>query len=203
MQNNAKYIFDMNNFNTTDPDQLIYNNEMLTITVLGGIKIDGLDRMRVTLKIELNETSRPPVRHNLDLYNDNQLEKFIRKVADKHEIGTSVIAAVLSELTENLEAYRLEQIKSEADSQFIPKQLSMQEIKDAENFLNSKNLLEKTIELIGKSGVIGEENNRLLMYLIFTSRKREQPLHIVSLGASGIGRHIYKKMHIKSLNFMI
>ena len=195
MQNNAKYIFDMNNFNTTDPDQLIYNNEMLTITVLGGIKIDGLDRMRVTLKIELNETSRPPVRHNLDLYNDNQLEKFIRKVADKHEIGTSVIAAVLSELTENLEAYRLEQIKSQDTESFKPKQLTMQEIKDAENFLNSKNLLELTNELIGKSGVIGEENNRLLMYLIFTSRKREQPLHIVSLGASGIGKtHLQEKV---------
>jgi hypothetical protein len=34
--------------------------------------------------------------------------------------------------------------------------------------------------MIGKSGVIGEEVNRLLMYLIFTSRKREHPLHIIS-----------------------
>ena len=69
----------MKNFNPSNPDQLIYRNELQTITVLGGIKLEGLDRMRVTLKIELNDSCRPPVRHNLDLYNDNQLEKFIGK----------------------------------------------------------------------------------------------------------------------------
>jgi len=55
--------------------------------------------------------------------------------------------------------------------------------------------MERTKEDIGKSGVIGEENNRLLMYLIFTSRKREQPLHVVSLGASGMGKtHLQEKV---------
>ncbi len=64
-------------------DQLIYENEILQLTVLGGVKLEGLDRMRATLKVELNNSSRPPVRHNLDLYNDTQLEKFIRKIAEK------------------------------------------------------------------------------------------------------------------------
>src|SRR6056297_655912 len=48
--------------------------------------------------------------------------------------------------------------------------------------------MERTNEDIGRTGVIGEENNRLLMYLVFTSRLREQPLHIISLGASGTGK---------------
>ena len=43
--------------------------------------------------------------------------------------------------------------------------------------------------------MIGEENNRLLMYLIFTSRKRETPLHVISLGSSGIGKtHLQEKV---------
>ena len=87
------------NFNTQNPDSLIYEHEILKTTVLGGVKLEGLDRMRVTLKIELKGTSVPPVRHNLDLYNDNQLEKLIRKGAERLEIGTSVLAATLSELT--------------------------------------------------------------------------------------------------------
>lgn len=181
--------------NTENPDQLSYANDLLTITVLGGIKLEGLDRMRVTLKVELNESSRPAVRHNLDLYNDNQLEKFIRKVSEKHEVGTAVVAASLSELTEGLEGYRLEKIKTEQESQFIRKQLTEQERQEAETFLQSENLLTRTNELIGKSGVIGEELNRLLMYLIFTSRKREQPLHVISLGASGTGKtHLQEKV---------
>jgi len=39
--------------------------------------------MRVTLKVSLNESEIPPVRHYLDLYNDTQLEKFIRKIAER------------------------------------------------------------------------------------------------------------------------
>jgi hypothetical protein len=183
------------NLNTTNPESLIYQNELLKLTVLGGIKLDGLDRMRTTLKIQLKESSVPPVRHNLDLYNDNQTEKLIRKTAEKLEIGTSVITASLAELTEQLETYRIDQIKKSQPQPYESPKLSTEERKEAERFLSSAGLLERTNEMIGKSGMIGEENNRLLMYLIFTSRKQAQPLHIVSLGASGTGKtHLQEKV---------
>lgn len=184
----------MNKLQADNTDQLIYANDILELTVLGGIRLEGLDRMRITVKVQLQKSSRPPVRHNLDLYNDTQLEKFIRKCAEKLEIGTSVIAASLSELTEALEKYRLQQIKDKEEN-LKPKvkQLNLAEKEAAETFLKQSDLLAKTNELIGKSGVIGEEINRLLMYLIFTSRKREQPLHVVSLGSSGTG-----KTHLQS-----
>ncbi len=182
--------------NTTNIESLIYQNEILQLTVLGGIKLEGLDRMRATLKIELKNTSIPPVRHNLDLYNDSQCEKLIRKTAEKLEIGTSVISASLSELTENLEEYRIEQLKQkENEHQIQIKPLTQTERKEAEDFLKESNLMQRTNQQIGKSGMIGEENNRLLMYLIFTSRKLQQPLHIVSLGASGTGKtHLQEKV---------
>lgn len=179
---------------TSTKDQMLYENDLLQLMVLGGIKLEGLDRMRVTLKVMLLQSSRPPVRHNLDLYNDNQLEKFIRKCAEKLEIGTSVLAASFSELTEELEKYRLQELKNQETANApVIKKLTAKEIKDAESFLKQKDLLKATNELIGKSGVIGEEVNRLIMYLIFTSRKREQPLHVVSLGSSGTG-----KTHLQS-----
>jgi hypothetical protein len=183
------------NFNTTNPESLIYQNELLKLTVLGGIKLDGLDRMRSTLKIELQKSSVPPVRHNLDLYNDNQTEKLIRRAAEKLEIGTSVIAASVAELTGQLEEYRMKQLKENQPKPYEPPRLSNDERKAAESFLKSENLLERTNELIGKSGVVGEEVNRLIMFLIYTSRKREQPLHIVSLGSSGTGKtHLQEKV---------
>lgn len=183
-------------FNYSNPESLIYQNEILQLTVLGGIKLEGLDRMRVTLKIELKNSSVPPVRHNLDLYNDNQTEKLIRKTAQKLEVGTSIIEASLAELTESLEEYRIEQLKQkESEHQITAKQLTETEVRAAQAFLKQDNLLQRTNEQIGKSGMIGEESNRLLMYLIFTSRKREQPLHIVSLGASGTGKtHLQEKV---------
>ncbi len=73
--------------------------------------------MRITLKVSLNESEIPPIRHNLDLYNDTQLEKFIRKIADRLEVGTSVTAGTLAELTQALENYRLEKIKEQNNNE--------------------------------------------------------------------------------------
>jgi predicted transcriptional regulator len=197
-ETNLRIIKLMNNLNTENPNQLEYLNKLVKITVLGGIRIDGLDRMRVTIKIQclLNSQSEatPPlgvgglaVRHNLDLYNDTQVEKLIRKTATKLEIGTSVIEASINELIEALEKYRLEQLEN-TDQKPQTKQLTEKEKSEALQLLQSQNLLTTTNDLIGQSGIIGEETNRLIMYLIFTSRKREQPLHIISLGSSGTGK---------------
>ena len=76
---------------TENPEAISYQTEELLFTVLGGIKLEGLDRLRVTLKIEvvnrefkhyLNnpELADLAIRHNIDLYNDTQVEKLIRKM---------------------------------------------------------------------------------------------------------------------------
>lgn len=54
---------------TQNPNQLEYHNQLIKIAVLGGIRLDGLDRMRVTVKIQSTEVDSVAVRHNLDLYN--------------------------------------------------------------------------------------------------------------------------------------
>ncbi|MEM9390516.1 MAG: hypothetical protein AAGA02_08580 [Bacteroidota bacterium] len=178
--------------NPTNPDHITYDHPPLQITVLGGIRLEGLDRMRVTLKVQVEHLA---LRHNLDLYNDTQVEKLIRKIAERLEIGTSVVAAALTDLTDELEKYRLEEIEKQNQEQDKRKFLTPEEIKEAKAYLKAPNLMERTKEDIGKAGVIGEEDNRLLMYLIFTSRKRDNPLHVISLGSSGIGKtHLQEKV---------
>ena len=55
--------------------------------------------------------------------------------------------------------------------------------------------MQATNELIGKSGIVGEELNRLIMWLIYTSRKTAKPLHIISMGSSGTGKsHLQEKV---------
>ena len=182
-------------FSTSNPEAFRYTNAVQQITVLGGVKLEGLDRMRVTLKIELIGSPRPPVRHNLDLYNDNQVEKLLRKVASKHEVGLSVVGASIAELTNQLENYRLEAVKELNPDPSTTPALTHAAQQEATNFLGQADLLARTNRLIGRAGVIGEENNRLLMYLIFTSRLRPQPLHVVSLGSSGTGKtHLQEKV---------
>ena len=56
----------------TNAEHIGYKYGGIEITVLGGIRLEGLDRLRVTLKVQVEHLS---IRHNLDLYNDNQVEK--------------------------------------------------------------------------------------------------------------------------------
>jgi predicted transcriptional regulator len=185
----------MNNLNTSNPNNYEYITKHLEIHILGGIKTNKLESLRITLSIQKVKSDNI-LRHTIDLYNDNQVEKFVRKVAERLEIGTSVVRRTLQEVTKELENYRflLLQEYEEANKPFI-KELSATEEKEAIKFLKRKDLLEKTNELIGKSGVIGEQINRLLMYLIFTSRKTNNPLHCISLGSSGVGKtHLQSKV---------
>ena len=136
------------------------------------------------------------LRHTLDFYNDNQVEKFVRKVAERLEIGTSVVRRTLQEVTKELENYRFLLIEEyeQANRPYF-KELSAIEEREAIKYLKRKDLLLKTNELIGKSGVVGEQTNRLLMFLIFTSRKTNNPLHCISLGSSGVGKtHLQSKV---------
>ncbi len=180
--------------NTTNPNNYEYTTNHLEISVLGGIKLNHLDSLRVTLSIK-KVKSETKLRHNIDLYNDNQVEKLVRKVAERIEIGTSIVRRTLQELTNELETYRLSQLDQEDANEFTIRELTSKELRAAEAFLKKDNLLQATNDLIGNSGVIGEETNRLLMYIIFTSRKSANPLHCISLGSSGTGKtHLQSKV---------
>ena len=180
--------------NTTNPNNYEYTTNHLEISVLGGIKLNHLDSLRVTLSIK-KVKSEIKLRHNIDLYNDNQVEKLVRKVAERIEIGTSIVRRTLQELTNELETYRLSQLDQEDANEFAIRELTSKEEKEAIQLLKKPNVLQLTNDLIGNSGVIGEETNRLLMYIIFTSRKSENPLHCISLGSSGTGKtHLQSKV---------
>ena len=180
---------------TSNPNSYKYITKHLEIHILGGIKTNKLESLRVTISIQKLKHDNV-LRHTLDLYNDNQVEKFVRKVAERLEIGTSIVRKTLQDVTKELENYRflLIQQYEEAHKPHY-KELSATEERGAIKFLKRKDLLLKTNELIGKSGVIGEQTNRLLMYLIFTSRKTNNPLHCISLGSSGVGKtHLQSKV---------
>jgi hypothetical protein len=192
---------------TTNEQSITYTTEELSFTILGGIKLEGLDRLRVTLKIEVanrkfkHYLNNPDIadlalRQNLDLYNDTQVEKLIRRTAERLEVGSTAIAKAIADITNQLEVYRLQQIEANThQTAALKKLLTPEERQAAEAFMQEPNLIQRTTEYIGKSGVIGEELNRILMYIIFTSRKLSHPLHIVSLGSSGTGKtHLQEKV---------
>ncbi|NOQ75415.1 MAG: hypothetical protein GQ574_25620 [Crocinitomix sp.] len=176
----------MQKLNTQNPDFLTWTHENIQFDILGGIRLEGLDRLRVTVRATYDNII---IRHNVDLYNDNQLTVLVRKCAERFEMSSSFMYPVVGELVNLLEDYRIKEINAQKEnSKPKKKELTKDEIKEATQLLKTPNLLKIVNDLIGKSGVIGEENNRLLMYIIFTSRLMSNPLHIISMGASGTGK---------------
>jgi DNA primase catalytic core len=176
--------------NTSNPEFITYTTPELQIILLGGINLQQLDRLRATIKITRNGSTNPlhSIRHTIDLYHSDYLEKFINKASEQLETGTTVLRTALAELTDQIEKYRLVKIESRKAKRPQERQLTETQKRKAIRYLSSPKLMERTNNDIGRTGMIGEENNRLLMYLVFTSRLREQPLHIISLGASGTGK---------------
>ena len=176
--------------NTSNPEFITYTTKELQIILLGGINLQQLDRLRATIKITRSDSKNPlhSIRHTIDLYHSDYLEKFINKASEQLETGTTILRKALAELTDQIEKYRLGKIESRKEKRPKERQLSEVQKRKAIHYLSSPKLMERTNLDIGKTGMIGEENNRLLMYLVFTSRLREQPLHIISLGASGTGK---------------
>jgi len=63
------------------------------------------------------------------------------------------------------------------------------------DFLEQKNLLQNLNQLIEKGGIIGEENSRLLLFLITISYLNKNPLHGIVQGSSGSGKtHIISRI---------
>jgi len=173
---------------THNPELLHYIAGKLHITILGGIKFTGLDRLKVTLKVVNRDNAQKVFRHNVDLYNSIQTGQLVERAADYLDIPTTTVNETIDQLTTALEEYRAAHLESLKPKPQEIKQLTEAERKAAVAFLKQPDLIKQTADAILQSGIVGEETNALVAYLIYTSRKRSTPLHLMCLGASGTGK---------------
>lgn len=62
-------------------------------------------------------------------------------------------------------------------------------------YLKQDNLLQELNKLIEQSGIVGEANSRLLLFIIASSYKTKSPLHAIVQGSSGSGKtHLISKI---------
>ncbi len=173
---------------TRNNELLIYDNCELYFEVLGGIKITGLDRMKVTLKIKHKEKTTMPQWYSLDLYNQVQREQTINNVAETLELSSQQTTNTFINLITELESHRIKKIEALQPKEKIKNEITAGARTTATNELKKPKLLQRTSQLIQQCGIVGEETNSLIAYLIYTKRKQEIPLHVMFLGSSGSGK---------------
>ena len=174
---------------TNNKELLIYKHENLEINLLGGIKLSGLDRLRCTLKIMIADNSNFPFRYSIDLYNSDQVERLIHRLVDHFEVDIKQVRTLLMGLTDELEHYRLTELdKYESNTQKVV-ELTEEEKKAAISYLQNKKLLDNLYQDIPKATqLVAENDNALLLYIIYTSKKLKTPLSSIIFGESGSGK---------------
>jgi energy-coupling factor transporter ATP-binding protein EcfA2 len=122
----------------------------------------------------------------LDLYDYKQVESMSKLLSEKLSVAKEVIENDLLNLTKELENYKDEQLRKAKEKTQIA--IPPSTIQACTAFLQQNNLLNNINELIGKAGVVGEENSRLLLFIIASSYKMRDTLHAIVQGSSGSGK---------------
>jgi DNA primase len=177
---------------SSNPLKLIYRTLSANYYVKGGLRNEA-DSMRVSLDIEHPQNNRKS-RSKVDLYEDKQVERIAREAAEKLQLRADLIQLDLELFTELLEQHR-ESTYAKAPVEKENK-ISLQFEKQAKEFLSKPNLIKRWNDLIGKAGVVGEENSRIFLMAIAITHKMREPLHALIQGSSGSGKtHLMAKIY--------
>ena len=170
--------------NTDNENNLKYKTSNAQYNIKGGLRND-LDSLKVTLVIE---NSYRKSRNKLDLYEDKQIEKVCREVSERLDIRADLLEIDLFKLTDLLENYRETILLKNQEKMKKDFFITATEKEKCLSFLKAPNLIFRINQLIGKTGIIGEENNRLFLFVLASSYKMKDTLHALIQGSSGSGK---------------
>lgn len=154
--------------------------------ILGVIPHD-LGGMRITLSIKTSGQGRKHIT-KIDLYDVNQISKLRCFLLEKGWIESAVeLEADLIRISDLIQIHREQKIALEFEAEKEEK-LDIRAEREAVNFLKGKHLIKKLDKTLESLGIVGEMENRLLIFLIALSYKTPYPLHGIILSTSGSGK---------------
>lgn len=167
--------------------------QILQLTLKGNL-LKSEESLKVTIEAENLETGRK-LRDKVELYEYKQVDRFIKAVSEKLYLSENIVDDSIHAFIDELEQKR--DIQKMEKMQKLNKEtpLSTYELEQCVKFGKRQNLIKHLNDLIGKSGIIGEEKNRQFLFCIASSHKMKKTLHAVVQGGSGSGKtHLIKKI---------
>jgi len=136
-------------------------------------------------KVKISQVETPENEDINSLIIGHEREILIHLIENRKEIVFSFSIEDTSTIIEK-------PIKQKVTPEAKPKQPNLENTID---ILKQNNLLQEINKLIEQSGIIGEANSRLLLFIIASSYKTKQPLHAIVQGSSGSGKtHLISKI---------
>ena len=171
---------------TGNPYKLRYTSDTAHYYIQGGLPKTN-EHLKIMLVIE-DKASQQKARNRIDLYEDKQVEKLCKEVAEKLQLRRDLLEADLYRLTDLLETH-IEQQLQQSNAEEKPVQiLTVKERTELESFAKKPKLIKRLNELLGQAGIVGEERNRIFLLIIAISHKMPETLHALIQGSSGSGK---------------
>lgn len=171
---------------STNPYKLRYSTDTANYYVQGGLP-RTTDHLKIMLVIENPQTGLK-ARNRIDLYEDKQTERLCKEVAEKLSLRKDLLEADLYRLTDLLEQHIETTLQQNSPSEKPLQILTVKERQELEGFARKPKLIRLLNELLGKSGIVGEERNRIFLLIIAISHKMPETLHALIQGSSGSGK---------------
>ena len=164
-----------------EKEQEVTKNNPLTFTIKGKPRCTG-DSLKLTLETK-NTSNHNVIIQKLDLYDYNTLEKAAKQASKVLDISTETLIQHWQNFAITIETQQQEKEQKE-NVYTMDKAIQTRCI----DFLKSPDLLQKINDTIGRTGIVGEVDNRLLLFLIAISYQSKNPLHGLIQGSSGSGK---------------
>ena len=171
-------------------NKILFRGKAAIYEIWGNLPMD-YGSMKVTLHIVTLQNLQKH-RLKIDLYEVKDIENNLIKIETKDKsVNINEIEADLIELTDLLEKHR-EKLFDEENSNTLYEKISKELTPSAEiqaiEFLKRKNLLSDIDNLLEQSGIVGESQVRLVLFIIASTYKMPYTLHALIQGESGGGK---------------
>jgi hypothetical protein len=126
----------------------------------------------------------------LDLYSARARVLFEKEAAKELGVEEHVIKRDLGQVLKRAEELQQEAIQRALEPKTKAVALTEKETAEAMGLLKDPHLLDRILEDFSRSGVVGEETNKLVGYLAATSRKLDRPLAVILQSSSAAGKSL-------------
>ncbi len=167
-----------------DPAEIRLNTGTHTWRIRGATRAKGYETLKANVMVTDTTTGRFHV-DTIDLYSARQRSGFIAALVDELHVPVATVAA---EIDQALLATEQALDKAATDSPSGPPEPSAAERDVAMEMLTSPDLVGQIVSDICELGIVGEEDNALLLYLALVSRKLDKPLSVMVQSAPSAGK---------------
>jgi DNA primase len=176
---------------TAGKEEITLMPEGFTLSVGGrryelcAIEKPSAGRLKATVKALVVGAGRFHI-DTVDFYLSRSRKGFIAEAARLFREVSEMIEADMGRMTDAVERFVAQRLENTSGASVTPV-LDADRL-EAMRMARNAGLVDELQRDMGKLGIIGEETNRLLLYLAMTSRKMDDPMAVQILSSSGAGK---------------